>query len=764
MAVTGTKEIFTTAFKTGQELRRITQEPTFIGQQRIRSDINRLLLGTIKRPDVQLVAGATLLAGLPGAVIRPLTAFVIGRQATTLAEAPTQAGFERLLFLGTVAVAPTVFRAIRNIEVSATPQSAKLIKIKSLFEGAKTTGEREAALSAFQRLGGKIKDLPKVSAIRTVPRGPSPIQQAKDSFALFKTGFRQELMASAPEAAIVIDPFVLGVKKVSARRLSKGEIRKRQQQRSFDPRFFRDAQRGEVGVRIRSPELKDIGVKERVVRQRITGEKQITDVGRGARGGREALVTQFNAAGDTSFVQQPPKIRQKKPQESQIVSARIRGARDIEAGRVQGVLVAIPSTKFKPLEVQKRKPLPIIESQTSTQSARSLILPRPIQEVRPTIRKPRRVQQIARQVTRPGFRPGIARRIEQRQQLGATSFQAVADVLGQRKGLRPTFMVPEEQIPTVNLPALLGIRGLTIPQRVGSPARIGVETGQISNVFQGQRDISPPSSRIGAATRLSQATGPKITFLPNVGVDLTAASALGTTQDLGQDIDTAQALAQQQALAQAQAQKTAQELALETVPIIDLDTITKTTQPSPPPPSQIFTQLGKVQRPPPPPPPPKPPTRLPTPTPPTPPPFIGGNGNQLGRRLKILSQSKRDAFIAMAKEKGVWKKLNKKGLPENKAYNLMATVLDNTPSATGKLIRKGKTSIRDDLGRQLTRKFRRKGNTFIELNRHRIDTLGELRGITVKGILAARKKAVIRRTQFLSARSTKQARGNINWL
>lgn len=95
-------------------------------------------------------------------------------------------------------------------------------------------------------------------------------------------------------------------------------------------------------------------------------------------------------------------------------------------------------------------------------------------------------------------------------------------------------------------------------------------------------------------------------------------------------------------------------------------------------------------------------------------------------------------YDVYAREKGQFMKVNKKPLPRNKALNLGADVVDNTVSATFKLQERGKDKVRDDFMFNKSPKFRKKDGLFIELNKHRIDSLGEFRGITVKGWLAQR--------------------------
>jgi hypothetical protein len=100
-----------------------------------------------------------------------------------------------------------------------------------------------------------------------------------------------------------------------------------------------------------------------------------------------------------------------------------------------------------------------------------------------------------------------------------------------------------------------------------------------------------------------------------------------------------------------------------------------------------------------------------------------------------------DVYI---REKGKYFKANK--VPKNyaAAFNFGAEVVDNSAAATFKIKKsKGKAKIKDDfLDPFLKNKFRepksKKKDKFIEKNTYRIDTAGELRGITAKGLLAQR--------------------------
>lgn len=111
---------------------------------------------------------------------------------------------------------------------------------------------------------------------------------------------------------------------------------------------------------------------------------------------------------------------------------------------------------------------------------------------------------------------------------------------------------------------------------------------------------------------------------------------------------------------------------------------------------------------------------------------------------KERKQQKVKAFDSFAKEKGKFIKLNEKPQTKNRAINNVLGVVDNSPSATGKIVTsKMKIRPRPEIPID-TRifKFKQIGNTFQEKNKFRIDSQGELQGITVKGLLAQRKRAL----------------------
>jgi flagellar biosynthesis GTPase FlhF len=109
---------------------------------------------------------------------------------------------------------------------------------------------------------------------------------------------------------------------------------------------------------------------------------------------------------------------------------------------------------------------------------------------------------------------------------------------------------------------------------------------------------------------------------------------------------------------------------------------------------------------------------------------------------KVEKQQGYDVYI---REKGQFVRANKAPLPKNRAFNLGSEVTDNTPAATFQLRKtKKKTDKTDAFSKKGLFKFNKKrNNKYIEKDKYRIDSPGEIRGITVKGYLAARRKREI---------------------
>lgn len=93
------------------------------------------------------------------------------------------------------------------------------------------------------------------------------------------------------------------------------------------------------------------------------------------------------------------------------------------------------------------------------------------------------------------------------------------------------------------------------------------------------------------------------------------------------------------------------------------------------------------------------------------------------------------SFDVFVRRRGKFEKIAS-GLPEGMALKRGSKSVLGTAAATFKLVEKGRTTRKDikmDYG-ELKQKFRKKDDTFIEKNKFRIDTGGELHEITFKGL------------------------------
>ena len=154
------------------------------------------------------------------------------------------------------------------------------------------------------------------------------------------------------------------------------------------------------------------------------------------------------------------------------------------------------------------------------------------------------------------------------------------------------------------------------------------------------------------------------------------------------------------------------------------------------------------------------PTPTPTPTPTTTDSNItketGGGIPPFFFKIKpnyFTSNKKRNAFDVYIRQKGKFTKLNKKPLPKNKALNFGADIVDESSAVSFQIKKsKKKTSMIDDFSFLYNHKFRNKKNkskikenpVFIEKNKFRIDTPGELKDITAKGIMKNRRKGLLK--------------------
>lgn len=97
-------------------------------------------------------------------------------------------------------------------------------------------------------------------------------------------------------------------------------------------------------------------------------------------------------------------------------------------------------------------------------------------------------------------------------------------------------------------------------------------------------------------------------------------------------------------------------------------------------------------------------------------------------------------YDVYGKEKGKWLKINADPLEKNAAWLRGATAIDNTAAASFRL-KSANVKIRPAFSypeispkrQPLFSKFYKRGNVFIEKTKHRIDSPGELMGITLKG-------------------------------
>jgi hypothetical protein len=125
------------------------------------------------------------------------------------------------------------------------------------------------------------------------------------------------------------------------------------------------------------------------------------------------------------------------------------------------------------------------------------------------------------------------------------------------------------------------------------------------------------------------------------------------------------------------------------------------------------------------------------------PPFLPGSES------KHLGGVKKPAYRTKVREKGKWVRVGT-GLPRNRAIRVGADYVDNTTARSFTIEKTGsKTTKGDDAFFFRANKFRKKKPrskikrepTCIEKSTYAIDTPGELRGITAKGLKASRAAA-----------------------
>ena len=108
-------------------------------------------------------------------------------------------------------------------------------------------------------------------------------------------------------------------------------------------------------------------------------------------------------------------------------------------------------------------------------------------------------------------------------------------------------------------------------------------------------------------------------------------------------------------------------------------------------------------------------------------------------------KGKRDGYIVLVREKGKFLKANKKLLPRNKALNLGSKIVGGSTAASFRIVKKGKTKLKDSrLSGQLSQyrqaRSKKLQGSRVEKTKFRINTKGELQGITAKGLIIKMQK------------------------
>ena len=110
---------------------------------------------------------------------------------------------------------------------------------------------------------------------------------------------------------------------------------------------------------------------------------------------------------------------------------------------------------------------------------------------------------------------------------------------------------------------------------------------------------------------------------------------------------------------------------------------------------------------------------------------------------------KKKGYDVFVKSKGKFKRLNKAPLTKKSALDYSNFLVDNSAARTflqpKKTKLKGKTLEIDFAGRFEPRKYTKKGKRYIEKSKFAIDSLGELQGITAKGLAKLNARRFIRK-------------------
>jgi len=110
----------------------------------------------------------------------------------------------------------------------------------------------------------------------------------------------------------------------------------------------------------------------------------------------------------------------------------------------------------------------------------------------------------------------------------------------------------------------------------------------------------------------------------------------------------------------------------------------------------------------------------------------------------------------------VWVKVNKKPLYRNDAINVASGIVDNTAKASFKVTKAKGKPVKRKTKKYNANEYNQRGNYFVELPEFRIDSKGELREITQRGIAANRRKGPTLGTDYKRVINTKMPNINID--
>lgn len=234
------------------------------------------------------------------------------------------------------------FGDVKYIDQPLTKPDLSLVKGATITSkpGQYTVISDKAAAVAAQK-AAPMYDYPTfMRDFRIIDTGSKVTAPAK--YGLFSEFAAQTIFQEVP---------ILGVKG-RGRKITKAELRKRSLEQAYRRDMFAD--RGKVGVRIRSKELKQMGVKERVITKDREG-LAVADVGLPVRGKKSTLVTEFNRDIERSFIrygEQPKKLRQRFSQAQTLITRRHaqKGFDVYTEKSAKEFLIVKPSIKFQPVK------------------------------------------------------------------------------------------------------------------------------------------------------------------------------------------------------------------------------------------------------------------------------------------------------------------------------------------------------------------------------------------------------------------------------